>query len=397
MTTTQETTTMTSTTFSMTGMMFSATPLGAIRIGHAVTTPSGVHVIKDDQFKITKPIRSGDTGWVPDEIDGLVREKHGVGADGAGVAQRKLRSIPITVSVNDPSLVVRSGLQAFDLNTSRAVCSSNGDGKAKRWDGEHGWTETACTGCNSCSFANSAGVECKFMGRVAVQIEGQSDELGHYVFRTSSVNSIKTFESKLRQFAALFGNRLRGVPFRMELRSAQSAASNWETFHYVDLVLNEVKLADAMRLAKTTAEEDASVGFDVKAYEKVLADGFTNGKGDLGMADEGFDLAEFVPAASYKFSHDVMTQPATAQAPIGDVEVSGLNSGASTTTQTVVSSMDVITVPRIKAVQKGVVTSGAVHVPGFKLPTAKQDIASSGPKSVVVGARPRSNARVDID
>ena len=293
--------------YSMKGMPFLPMPLGAIRLGHTIGMPGGaVSVISDDEFKITKPERLADGAWVQDDLDAKLREA--IVANGnEGVAQRKLRSIPIRIHVNDPSLVVRSRLEAFDPVSGRTVCSSDGSGIAKRWSAGVGTVDVSCDGCDRCSFATSGQADCKFFGRIAVQIEGQNDALGTYVLRSGSYNTMRTFESKLWQMWSLFGNRLRGIPLQMTLRSAQTQLSNWKTFYFVDLTLADgVSLEAAAAKVREQATADADSGLDFTALAATMDAGLSNGGFFQDSADDGVDMNEFIRASS--FASSVRTQ-----------------------------------------------------------------------------------------
>ncbi|ABD72000.1 hypothetical protein Rfer_4314 (plasmid) [Rhodoferax ferrireducens T118] len=298
--------------YSMKGMAYVPMPLGAIRIGHTIKLPNGqLELVRDDEFKITLPLREADGAWLPDPLNAMLRQ--GDAPEGDAAPYRKLREIPIKIHVNDPSLVVRSRLEAFDVQSRRTVCASNGGGSAKRWSGVTGTTDVECVGCNRCSFANSGAVECKFFGRIAVQIEGQEGELGTYVMRTSSYNTLRTFEAKLWQFWAILGQKLRGVPFVMKLRAAQSELSNWGTFYYVDLELNKATLAQAIVKAREQAKTDFECGFDILALQEAMNEGIRNGGFLSNATDDGVDLSEFISASSFTATlHAAQACPAAA-------------------------------------------------------------------------------------
>ena len=101
-----------------------------------------------------------DGNWLLDPLDQTLRSASQADGQEPSSAQRKLREIPIRIHVNDPSLVVRSRLEAFDVVTRRTVCASKGDGQAKRWTGTQGTVDVACEGCDNCSFALSGQVSC---------------------------------------------------------------------------------------------------------------------------------------------------------------------------------------------------------------------------------------------
>ena len=281
--------------FSMNGLAYVAMPLGAIRIGHCITTAGQIPVpVRDDEFKVTQPLRDMDGNWLLDPLDQTLRSASQADGQEPSSAQRKLREIPIRIHVNDPSLVVRSRLEAFDVVTRRTVCASKGDGQAKRWTGTQGTVDVACEGCDNCSFALSGQVSCKFFGRIAVQIQGQKSELGTYVMRTSSYNTLKSFETQLWQFWSVLGRNLRGVPFVMRLRPAQTELSQWQTCYFVELDLDGVPLGEAVRMAR--AQSHADMELNVAALEQTIHAGIRNGGYLADAAEDGVDLNEFIRA-----------------------------------------------------------------------------------------------------
>lgn len=372
------------TAYSMVGMAYVPMPLGAIRIGHTITLPSGqLELVRDDEFKITQPLREADGTWLPDPLNAKLRQ--GDAPEGDAAPYRKLREIPINIHVNDPSLVVRSRLEAFDVQSRRTVCASNGGGSAKRWSGVTGTTDVECVGCDRCSFANSGAVECKFFGRIAVQIEGQEGELGTYVMRTSSYNTLRTFEAKLWQFWAILGQKLRGVPFVMKLRAAQSELSNWGTFYFVDLELNKATLAQAIAKAREQAKTDMDCGFDILALQGAMTEGIRNGGFLSNAADDGVDLSEFISASSFTATlHAAQASAAGAPVTVQTTAAGETNSddlpaaatqvdpaGSVVTTRTFGVPASVALTPDVA----GAATDG-IYVPGFDAATLRKTRAA---------------------
>jgi len=268
--------------YSMPGLAFLATPLGVIRLGHVEEHVERAFAVADDEFRITQPVKDSE-GWIPDPLDDKLRGE-------LSEAERKLRAIPVRVQVNDPSLVIRSRFEAFNVRTNRPVCASVDSGKARRLvDGE--MVDVSCEGPERCAFASDDEVRCKFFGRVNLQVEGQDSALGTYVLRSSSIHTLRTLESKLWQYWALFGKRLRGAKFKIVMKQAASVLSQWAPFYYVDLELVGGDLARAMREVKTQAEADAVAGLDIACLEAAMHEGLRNG-GFL-ASDESFEAAEF--------------------------------------------------------------------------------------------------------
>lgn len=285
------------TNYSMPGLAFLATPLGVIRLGHIEEHVERAFAVADDEFRITRPVKDSD-GWVPDPLDEQLRPA-------ATEAERKLRAIPVHVQVNDPALVIRSRFEAFNVRTNRPVCASCDSGKARRLvDGE--MIDVDCAGPDRCEFASDDEVRCKFFGRVNLQIEGQESALGTYVLRSSSVHTLRTLESKLWQYWALFGKRLRGAKFKIVMKQASSALSQWAPFYFVDLELVDADLAAAMSAVKGQAERDDAAGLDVPSLEAAMHEGLRNG-GFL-ASDESFEAVEFFSDAGRPASRGVVMQ-----------------------------------------------------------------------------------------
>lgn len=285
--------------FSLSGAVFAAMPAGTIRIGHTIKLPGNVEMpVAAEEFRVTLPFREeGD--WVAAPIDAQLRK---------GAANALLREIPVRVQFNDPSLSMRSRLEAYDPFTKRLVCTSNGNGLAKRRT-DTGLVDVACDGCNKCAFSNRFGdTLCKPLGRLSVQIEGQEDELAHYVLRTSSYHSQRNLEAKLWQYKSLFGG-LRGLPLALTLREMQTEVSNWESFFVLDFKLR-ASLAESKKAVVEQADNDQASGVDLTAYESVVRQGLSNG-GVFGETDPegGLALSEFgfVDAARFQMDAPVAT------------------------------------------------------------------------------------------
>jgi|JI10StandDraft_1071094.scaffolds.fasta_scaffold25564_5 hypothetical protein len=297
--------------FSMKSMSFFATPLGVVRLG-VVADVDGFDVpVANDEFTVTGLTREGNE-WVRDPLDTQLRpQEQAPGQDAsADRPSPKLREIPIQFLCNDPSLSIRSRLQAFNTRTQRPVCSSDGSGHAKRL-GDSGTVDVECVGPDLCSFAAQDGVACKFFGRVNFQIRGQASSLGQYILRSSSYNTLRTLEAKARQFHALLGRRLRGVNFKLVMRSAANAQSQWTPFYFVDLELESGTLVDAARAAKTTADAESAGGLAIDELEAVIRNGLDNGPLE---GDPTLDLREFFVEQPLKT--DQATRRIEAQRPL---------------------------------------------------------------------------------
>src|SRR5690606_21117311 len=128
-------------------------------------------------------------GWVLHPLDEALRK------DAGG----KLRSIPVRMLFNDPALNMRADYSLFDRGTGRPLCVGNGE-SCRRWSKE-GVAVHPCVEPDACPFA--AG-DCKAYARLNVAV-GEEDELGSFVLRTTSFNTIRTLAARLHYFSAVSG------------------------------------------------------------------------------------------------------------------------------------------------------------------------------------------------
>lgn len=194
---------------------------------------------KDDQFSITTQLQTQD-GWVPHPYDEGLRKATG----------EKLRSIPIRLIFNDPSLNFRAEYSLFDRSTGRPLCVGNGE-SCTRYTVE-GIKSFPCPSPEGCELAVNGA--CKPYGRLNVLI-GDEDPVGSFIFRTTGFNSIRTLTARLHYFQALSGNRLACMPLELRLRGKSTTQSHWAPIYYVDLVLRSgMGLAEALEDAAQTEE-----------------------------------------------------------------------------------------------------------------------------------------------
>jgi len=267
--------------FSMEGLVFSPVELGTIRLGHMESDFDGIdRPVMTDHFRVTELFKR-EVDWVDHPIQSTLLAKQADPDDGEpreSAANRKLRSIPIRVQFNSPDLVIRSNLQAFDLKSKRLVCASSGNGEAKRANIDGSVQTVACVGNETCEFAAGSNVRCKFFGRLHVQIDGQGHPENGFVLRSSSFNSLTNVEAQLARYHAAFGGRLTGVPFVLRLRSRATSKSSWRPFYFVDVELNGVTMAEAVKLARQHEREQEEAGLDTDALESIARKGLANGR-----------------------------------------------------------------------------------------------------------------------
>ena len=267
--------------YSMEGLVYTPVELGTIRLGRMESVDDGPdRPVMTDHFRVTTLVkRDGD--WIDHRLQGdlLKRQQPDpAGDEGESSANRKLRAIPIHVQFNSPDLVIRSNLQAFDLKSKRLVCASSGGGVAKRAEADGSVEEVECVGNEACEFAAREGVRCKFFGRLHVQIDGQEHPENGFILRTSSFNSLTNIEAQLARYHAAFGGRLAGVPFVLRLRSRSTSKSFWRPIYFVDVELNGVTMAEAVKLARKHEQEQDDAGLDIAALEAVARQGLANGR-----------------------------------------------------------------------------------------------------------------------
>jgi hypothetical protein len=135
---------------------------------------------------------------------------------------------------------------------------------------------------------------CKPYGRLNVQIEGQEDDLGSFMFRTTGYNSIRTLAARLQYLNAVSGGKARYLPLSLKLRAKSTTQSHRTPVYYVDLVIRDgIESKRALMDAKELAEQSAEY---VEALEAAARAGLGNGAFEE-TEDEGAEVVEeFFPA-----------------------------------------------------------------------------------------------------
>lgn len=259
------------------GLAITPPVVGRISIGRVIERNGKRLPEKDDQFTLTSQVQNRD-GWILHPLDETLRK------DAGG----KLRSIPVRLLFNDPALNLRADYSLFDRSTGRPVCVGNGE--TSRRVGKEGMTQELCPGPDGCSFAMG---ECKAYARLNVRV-GNDDELGSFVLRTTSYNTIRTLTARLAYLDAVSGGRLSCTPLELKLRGKSTTMSYRAAIYYVDLVVrNGMTLEEAINDARTVDQVRKNAGFDQVALDEAARRGFTNGAFE--------DLAEDVPAVVEEF------------------------------------------------------------------------------------------------
>lgn len=276
------------------GLAITPPVVGRISIGRVVERNGKRLPEKDDQFTLTSQVQNRE-GWILHPLDEALRK------DAGG----KLRSIPIQLLFDDPALNLRADYSLFDRSTGRPVCVGNGE--TSRRMGTEGVTQESCPGPDACAFAMG---ECKAYARLNVRV-GEEDELGSFVLRTTSYNTIRTLAARLQYFHAVSGGRLACMPLELKLRGKSTTMSFRSAIYYVDLVVRSgLTLEQAIAQAREVDQSRRDAGFDQEALDEAARRGFANGAFE--------DLAEDVPAVVEEFYPDSTDPGPGGQAPSSD-------------------------------------------------------------------------------
>jgi len=262
------------------GLAITPPVIGRISIGRVVERNGKRLPEKDDQFTLTSQVQGRD-GWLLHPLDEKLRKE----SEG-----HKLRTIPVRLLFNDPSLNLRADFSLFDRTTGRPVCVGNGE--TCRRTGKEGVTSQPCPGPDACAFAHG---ECKAYARLNVLMgDGEDDALGSFVLRTASYNTIRTLAARLEYFSAVSGDLLACMPLELKLRGKSTTMSFRTPIYYVDLVVRTgLTLEQAIAQARERDEQRRTSGFDQGALDEAARKGFANGAFE--------ELEEDVPAVVEEF------------------------------------------------------------------------------------------------
>lgn len=244
------------------GLAITPPVIGRISIGRVVEKNGKRLPEKDDQFTLTSQLQNGD-GWILHPLDETLRK----GANG------KLRALPVRLLFNDPALNLRAAYTLFDRTSGRPVCV--GDGQKCRRLVEGSLAALDCPGVDACDFGQDLG--CRPFARLNVGIDNE-DELGSFIFRTTSYNSIRTLFARLRYYQAASGGHLASLPLELRLRGKSTAQSFRTPIYYVDLVTRTgSNLAAAIQEARDIHERRVAAGFDQLALDTAAREGLACG------------------------------------------------------------------------------------------------------------------------
>nr|WP_238325222.1 hypothetical protein [Aeromonas hydrophila] len=157
--------------------------------------------------------------------------------------------------------------------------------------------EVSCPGPERCAFAGQQG--CKLYGRLNLFVEGQGDELGSFIFRTTGYNSVRTLAARLKYLEAVSGCHTRYLPLTLRLRAKSTTQSYRTPVYYVDLTLREeTNLTEAVRQAQEAARRDQEAGLAIDQMEQAARDLLRNGQFEDIDEEVPMLLEEFYPEAN---------------------------------------------------------------------------------------------------
>ncbi|MCW3481628.1 hypothetical protein OL229_18990 [Neisseriaceae bacterium JH1-16] len=262
------------------GLAITPPVIGRISIGRVVEKNGKRLPEKDDQFTLTTQVQNRD-GWILHPLNESLRK----------ATLGKLRSIPVRMLFNEPDLNLRAEYCLFDRNTGRPVCVGNGE-RCKRV-GRDGIAILPCPSPDGCQFGGHGG--CKPYGRLNV-IVGDEDEMGSFIFRTTSFNSIRTLAARLHYFSGVSGNLLACLALELRLRGKSTAQSYRSAIYYVDL---GIRTGSTLEATLTEARElDArrkTAGFNQVGLDAAAKLGFSNGAFEDSPEEAAAVVEEFFP------------------------------------------------------------------------------------------------------
>ncbi|CAJ8145762.1 putative hydrolase/metal-binding protein [Burkholderia pseudomallei] len=265
------------------GLSITPPVIGRISIGRVVEKNGKRLPEKDDQFTLTTQVVNRD-GWMLHPLNETLRK----------ATSGKLRSIPVRVLFNDPDLNLRADYSLFDRDTGRPVCVGNGE--TCRRVGDAGIETLPCPSPDGCPFGQKG--NCKPYARLNV-IVGDEDEMGSFIFRTTSYNSIRSLAARLHYFRAVSGNLLACLPLELKLRGKSTTQSYRSPIYYVDLgVRSGSTLEDALVQAKELDVRRRTAGFDQAALDAAARHGFANGAFEDSPEERAAIAEEFYPESA---------------------------------------------------------------------------------------------------
>ncbi len=262
------------------GLAITPPVIGRISIGKISDRNGKRAPVADDQFTLTTQVQQRGE-WVLHPLNEALRK----------AVPGKLRSIPVRLLFNTPDLNLRAEYCLFDRETGRPVCVGNGE-RCKRVEPD-GIAILPCPSPQGCQFGGPGG--CKPYGRLNVTV-GDDDEMGSFILRTTSWNSIRTLAARLHYFSAVSGNLLACLPLRLVLRGKSTTQSYRSAIYYVDLDVRSGKTLEATIIeARELDARRKAVGFNQVALDEAAKAGFANGAFEDTPEEVAAVVAEFYP------------------------------------------------------------------------------------------------------
>ena len=207
----------------------------------------------------------------------------------------KLRSIPVRLLFNDPSLNLRASYTMFDRATARPICVGDGE-SCKR--AKQGVMEShPCPGPDHCALGMDG--NCKLFGRFHVCIDHSgyhSDDCSTFVLRTTGVNTVRTLMARMQYLQAVSGGLLAYLPLELRLRGKSTTQSHRTPIYYVDLCVREgMGLEAAVVQAREAADRAQRAGLDQAALDTAARKGYAQGLFEETAEEVGDVLQEFYP------------------------------------------------------------------------------------------------------
>ncbi|AIV77372.1 hypothetical protein X994_2767 [Burkholderia pseudomallei] len=266
------------------GLAITPPVVGRISIGRIVERNGKRLPEKDDAFTLTTQVQQRGE-WLLHPMQEVLRK----------ATPGKLRSIPVRMLFADPDLNLRADFSLFDRDTGRPLCVGNGETCRRIGKDGNGIETLPCPSPDGCRFGQQGG--CKPYARLNVVI-GDEDEMGSFVLRTTSFNSIRTLAARLHYFRAISGNLLACLALELRLRGKSTTQSYRAPIYYVDLTMRSGStLEEALTQAQELDARRKLAGFDQAALDDAARLGFANGAFEDSPEERAAVAEEFYPAA----------------------------------------------------------------------------------------------------
>ena len=289
------------------GITIAPPVIGRITMGHSkvIQKDGGTRAmpVRDDHFSITTLVQNKvDRTWEPHPVESTLKK-----------ANEKLIAIPVTIAYNDPNLNLHNSYSAFDSKTGRVLCSGNGE-KARRCT-DRGVQDIDCPRPEACPYGQAA--RCKNMSRAYFRIEGCDDELGVFVLRTTSWNSLSALGTRLSQLSGLTQGQMAGMPMMLTLKSKTSSASFREAFYFADLTTRPGQtILQAVKQARDFQQSMFDAHLSIAGMEEALRAGLANSD----FADEIEDVDEWLSDEDLAAAAEGDSSLAATRAGLGDLD-----------------------------------------------------------------------------